>query len=142
MNSLQKTIYKTIISENKLITVLRVTLGFIFLWFGLLKAAGYNPVFELVHGTYPILASDIGNIALGVFEVGLGLLLLSDKFRLITHTLILLHLLGTLITFITTPHLMFDPHFPILSLSGEFVFKNIALAAAGLVVLAHEKRRR
>jgi uncharacterized membrane protein YkgB len=49
-----------------------------------------------------------------------------------------LHLLGTLSVFFLAPEIMFQPYFPLLTFDGEFVFKNLVLAFAALVVLAHE----
>jgi uncharacterized membrane protein YkgB len=51
------------------------------------------------------------------------------------------HLAGTFMTFYAVPEIMFDPRFPILTLEGEFVVKNIVLAAAGMVVMIHEHRK-
>jgi putative oxidoreductase len=128
--------------KELLIVALRISLGLIFLWFGLLKAFGYNPVFDLVNGVHPLLATPVGNTVLGVIEALIGLLLLTNIYPFATHLVLIVHLIGTFLTFVTAPELMFDPHFPILSLNGEFVFKNIALATAGLVVLAHASNKR
>lgn len=128
-------------TEDKLIIGLRISLGLIFFWFGALKVAGYNPVFEIVNSSFPFLASGIGNIALGLVEAVIGLGLVSRLFPKIIHTALFFHLLGTFSVFISAPSLMFDPYFPVLTLSGEFVFKNITLAMAGLVVLGYHHRR-
>ncbi len=126
------------LNPNTLIKYLRLSLGLIFFWFGALKVAGYNPVYEIVNASFPMLATSTGNIVLGVLETLIGLGLLTNIFKKITHTVLILHLLGTFSVFFTAPELMFNPHFPILTLSGEFVFKNITLVIAGLVVLAHK----
>lgn len=129
--------------EDLLINVLRITIAVIFIWFGGLKILGYNPVFDLVYNSMtPFLATGYGLIGLGVFEVIIGALLLSNRLLLPTHVLLLLHLLGTFSTFIFGWHVVFDPQFPILSLSGEFVIKNMTLVVAGLVVLVYESRKR
>lgn len=128
--------------ENFLITVLRWTLGLIFVWFGALKIFGYNPVYDLVYNSImPLFAGGSGLIFLGVLEVLIGLLLLSNRTIIITHSVLFLHLLGTFSTFLFGWHVVFDPYFPILTLDGEFVVKNMALAASGLVVMAREARR-
>ena len=125
-----------------LIIALRLTLAIIFFWFGALKIFGYNPVYDLIHSSMlPMMAEGAGLIGLGAFEVVIGLMLMINRAVIVTHTVLVLHLLGTFTTFLFGWHVVFDPNFPILSLSGEFVVKNATLAVAGLVVLTHESRK-
>ena len=126
-----------IFSQKFSISALRISLGIVYFWFGALKVAGYNPVYEIVYSTYPFFVSKSGNLILGALEFAIGLGLLFNIFRHLTHLALFLHLLGTFLVFFTAPELMFDPYFPILTLSGEFVFKNAVLALAGLAVFAH-----
>ena len=128
-------------SENFLVKVLRVVIGIVFIWFGALKVLGYNPVFDLIYNSMaPFLASGVGLIVLGIVEVFIGAMLLSNRARFLTHLLLVLHLLGTFSTFIFGWHVIFDPYFPILTLAGEFVVKNFILVMSGLVVLIHKSR--
>jgi uncharacterized membrane protein YkgB len=120
---------------------LRIAIGAIFLWFGMLKLTGHNPVFDILNGIFPFLAAGIGIQLLGAFEALLGLGLLFNVFPLFVNVVLIGHLTVTFLTFFTTPELMFDPHFPVLTMEGEFVFKNIVLILGGLVVLAHEQQR-
>lgn len=125
--------------ESILVVFLRLSISLIFIWFGLLKVFGYNPVFDLIYySLVPWFASGTGLVTLGVIETSIGLLLLSGRLMVLTHILLFLHLLGTFSTFIFGLHVVFKPFFPVLSLEGEFVVKNLTLALAGLVVLAHE----
>jgi len=55
---------------------LRLSLGLIFLWFGVLKLAGDSPVTTLVSATLPWADPDMVVRVLGVVEVGLGIGLL------------------------------------------------------------------
>lgn len=125
--------------ENTLITCLRWSLAIIFVWFGLLKVFGFNPVYDLIASVTPFLAEGTGLVLLGVFETAIGVGLLVNKYRTLIHTLLVLHLAGTFLTFITGWSVVFDPNFPVLSLGGEFVVKNLTLAIAGLVVLFYNK---
>lgn len=126
--------------RNKLIIALRISLGLVFFWFGSLKLFGYNPVYEIVYASFPWFAYGIGNLILGAGEALIGIGLLVNVFRKFTHAVLILHLAGTFTVFITGPELMFSPYFPILTLSGEFVFKNVVLAMSGLVVLTHGRK--
>ena len=122
---------------KKWIFWLRISLGIIFFWFGILKVFGYNPVFEIVNASFPFLAQGIGNIMLGGLEALIGLGLLFSFFPVIVHVALVGHLIGTGSVFFLAPELLFDPAFPFLSLSGEFVLKNITLLMAGFVVFEY-----
>ena len=122
-------------SEKAVISALRLSLALIFIWFGALKIVGQNPVFDIVYGSWPLLAHGAGLITLGVFEFIIGLGLLFNWFPTITHIALFGHLIGTFSVFFLAPEIAFDPYFPFLTLAGEFVFKNITLLIAGFVVL-------
>lgn len=128
--------------EDQLLVLLRWSLALIFIWFGLLKVAGYNPVSELVSSVSPFLATGVGLVLLGSFETTVGVGLIVNRFRTLVHLLLVFHLIGTFLTFFTGLSVVFDPHFPILSLDGEFVVKNLVLATSGLLVLLHKSKRR
>ncbi len=126
--------------QDRLVASLRISLGLIFLWFGGLKVFGYNPVYEIVAASFPMFAEGAGNIFLGGIEALIGLGLLVRIFPVVVHLALLVHLTGTFFVFFSAPELMFQPRFPILTLQGEFVFKNATLAMAGLVTLAFHHR--
>jgi len=125
-------------AQHIAIVSLRVALGIVFLWFGSLKVAGYDPVFSIIKAGFPLLATHTGTIVLGSFEVLIGLGLITNILPQLTALALGLHMLGTLSVFVMAPSLMFAPHFPILTLEGEFVFKNIVFVASGLVVLCFQ----
>jgi len=130
---------KTSPHKHHLLTALRLTLAIIFIWFGLLKIFGFNPVFDLVyHSMVPWFSDGAGLITLGIIETILGIMILINKARSLTHVLLVAHLAGTFSTFLYGWHVVFDPYFPVLSLAGEFVVKNLTLAFSALVVLAYE----
>ncbi|MDQ5928045.1 MAG: putative oxidoreductase [Patescibacteria group bacterium] len=127
--------------ENAAVILLRWSLAVIFIWFGLIKVSGYNLVFDLVNSVVPSMATGTGFLFLGLIEVVIGMGLLINRWRLAVTAILVVHLAGTFVTFFTAPGLMFEPHFPILTLAGEFVIKNLTLAIAGIVVLIHEAHR-
>ena len=128
--------------ENYLVIGLRFSIALVFFWFGALKIFGFNPVAHIVEGTFPIFAGETGAIVLGASEVIIGVGLAIGVLPFITHVVLIMHLAGTMMTLIVAPSLMFQPYFPILSLEGEFVIKNVVLAMAGIVVLIHERRKK
>ena len=67
----------------------------------------------------------------------IGVAVICNIFPKITHAILILHLLGTFSVLVTAPRLMFDPYFPMLTLAGEFVIKNLVLATGGIVVILY-----
>jgi uncharacterized membrane protein YkgB len=49
--------------------------------------------------------------------------------------LAVLHLLGTFTILFFSPAVLFEPAFPVLSMTGEFVAKNVVLIAAAVALL-------
>ena len=115
--------------------LLRDTLAFVFIWFGLLKALGVSPVAQLVAHTLPWFPSNNVVFILGVLEVLIGLLLFFGVALRLTLLVLSLHLLGTFLVFVMLPGQSFrNGNLFLLTMEGEFVLKNIVLFAAALVV--------
>ena len=129
------------LTHERVIGYLRISLGLVFFWFGALKIAGYNPVHDIVMATFSPFAEGFGLQFLGVLETLIGLGLLFNIFSFFIGIVLIVHMLGTLSVFVLAPHLVFDPYFPILSLAGEFVFKNIILLFAGILILIHDQKK-
>ena len=114
---------------------LRLSLGLIFLWFGLLKLAGDSPVTTLVGATLPWGDPDTVVRVLGVVEVGLGIGLLVGKAQRLLLVVLALHLAGTFLTFVMAPSLTMQGGNPfLLTADGEFVLKNLVLISAALLL--------
>ena len=125
------------------VPLLRVALGVVFLWFGVLKVTGTSPVRDLVADTVPFLPASWFVPAVGVFEVLAGMaLIVAVQVRAVA-ALTALHLLGTFLVLVVQPVVAFRHGNPLLlSTTGEFVLKNLVLLAAALVVARHHRRRR
>lgn len=120
------------------VTVLRVALGLVFLWFGGLKLVGKSPVEDLVALTIPWLPAGSTVLLLGVWEVILGVLFLLGRWMRWTLVLFLLQMAGTFLVLIVEPRLAFQSENPLLLTTlGEFVVKNLVLVAAGLSIAGH-----
>ena len=125
--------------RRRSVTALRVTLGLIFLWFGALKLVDSSPVVEILKHTYWFLPLKPFAVALGAWEVLVGVGLLVKRALRCTLVLVCLHLAGTFAALLLGPHLFFHDGNPLwLTVEGEFVMKNLVLVAAGLVVAGHE----
>ena len=121
--------------------MLRLVLGSLFIWFGLLKVVGKSPVGDLVARTLPWVPGHVVVPALGWVEVFLGVALMTGIGLRIALLAMCLHLGGTFLTFMMVPRLMFQADNPLLlTTDGEFVVKNLVLITAGLVLLTHARR--
>lgn len=124
------------------ITVLRIALAVVFLWFGALKVFGQSPVEDVVRETAFLLPEGVVIAVLGVWEIVIGVGLLIRVALRITLALFLVQMSGTFLTLVVLPDLSFQNGNPLLlSVLGEFVVKNIVLVAAGLVVASTIRRQ-
>jgi uncharacterized membrane protein YkgB len=115
--------------------LLRWSLGVIFLWFGALKfVPNASPVMAMVRDTYPLFATPILFYALAIFEVVIGVMLLTGRWVRWTAVALIPHLVGTFGVLFFAPQLAFAPRFPLLSMDGEFVIKNLVLLAVVAVI--------
>ncbi len=116
-------------------TLLRLAIAVVFVWFGGLKLAGRSPVADLVADTVPWLPADFFVRFLGVWEVAIGLGLLLPVALRLTLLLFFLQMAGTFLVLVIQPGEAFQSGNPLLlTVSGEFVIKNLVLITAGLVV--------
>lgn len=120
--------------------LLTVTIGIVYLWFGMLKFfPGLSPAEGLAQETIGMLTFDIlppswAIVLLAIWETVLGLLLISGLFKRLAIPLALIHIALTF-----TPMLFFpDQVFAIspfsLTLLGQYITKNIIIAG-GLVII-------
>src|SRR2546428_4752644 len=106
------------------------SLGIVCLWFGALKLAHLSPVLELIRRTSPLLATAPFYNVLALSELVLGAMLLAGVWKRWTAASAVMHLIGTFSVVFSSPQIAFQPGFPILTMEGEFVVKNLVLIAA------------
>ena len=122
------------------IPLLRIAVGIVFLWFGALKLVpGLSPAENLAGRTIETLSLGLVPAAvavpfLAVWEVLIGVGLITGRFLRATLLLLVVQMLGTL-----TPLLLFPTEtftiFPIApTLEGQYIIKNLVLVAAAMVV--------
>ncbi|WP_225946388.1 DoxX family membrane protein [Plantactinospora soyae] len=119
-----------------------MSLGLVFIWFGALKFTNATPVAELVANTLPFLPGDQFVPALGLFEFVLGVALIIGRWTGLVVLLMIGHLAGTFLVLVTQPEVAFLGGNPlVLTMTGEFVVKNLILIAAGLVLVTPRPNR-
>ena len=117
------------------IRALRVALGIVFVWFGALKVVGLSPVGDLVAGTVYWVDPRVFVPLLGIWEIAVGLGLLSGVAMRMVLLFFWLQMAGTFLVLVLRPELAFQRGNPLLlTTTGEFVIKNLVLIAAGLVI--------
>jgi uncharacterized membrane protein YkgB len=117
------------------IIILRIGLGIIFLWFGMLKFfPGLSPAENLVRNTVYFMDPDIFIPILALWESLIGIGLISGKFMRTTLLLLFLQMPGTALPLIILPDQVWTI-FPFgLTLEGQYIVKNLVLIGAGLVL--------
>lgn len=122
------------------ITLLRLSVGVIFLWFGFLKFfPGLSPAEDLATRTTAILTfslvpTQLALMILAAWECLVGLGLISGIFLRATLLLLWLQMAGTIAPVFFFPEEVFA-HFPYApTLEGQYIIKNLVLASAGIVV--------
>ena len=117
------------------VPALRISLGVVFIWFGVLKVLDVSPVSELVARTVYWFDPNLVVPALGIFEILVGGLLVLNRWLRLALALFAAQMVGTFLVFIVLPQVAFRDGYPLLlTVEGEFVLKNLVLLTAGMVV--------
>lgn len=122
------------------ILLLRISLGIVFFWFGILKFfPGLSPAQDLAVRTIHILTfglipDHISIILLAAWETLIGLGLLLGIFIRATLFLLWLQMLGAMTPLFLLPQDAFThiPYAP--TLEGQYIIKNLVLISAGIVI--------
>lgn len=122
------------------LTLLRLSLGLVFFWFGVLKFfPDLSPADELAARTiekltFGYVGQSMSLPILAAWEVAIGLGLLFGKFMRATLLLLYLQMLGTLTPIILFPSEVFltVPFVP--TLEGQYIIKNAVLISAAIVL--------
>ena len=122
------------------ITLLRVSLGVVFLWFGILKFfPGLSPAQSLaartIHTlTFGIVPASVSVPVLASWECAIGMGLITNLFMRATLLLLFVQMMGTITPIFLFPNEVFTvlPYAP--TLEGQYIIKNIVLVSAGLVI--------
>jgi uncharacterized membrane protein YkgB len=124
------------------ITVTRVALGVVFLWFGLLKFLPEPSVMAELAGrtinvlTFGVVPPPVAIPLLAAWECAIGVGLLTRRCMRATIALLTLQMAGTFMPLVLFPaeswtHFAYAP-----TLEGQYIIKNIVLVAAGVLLAA------
>ncbi|GAB4576403.1 MAG: DoxX family protein [Anaerolineae bacterium] len=118
------------------LSILRISLGIVFLWFGALKLVpGLSPAEDLVRQTTYFVDPDLFLPVLAIWEMAIGLgLILGGPLMRPTLLLLFLQMLGTALPLVVLPSAVWK-QFPFaLTLEGQYIIKNLVLIGAGIVL--------
>ena len=117
------------------ITLLRYSLGIIYIWFGILKPFGLSPAQELVENTVYWFSnpSDFVPI-LGWWEVIIGVTMCIKPLIRFSIFLLFIQMPGTFLPLVLLPEVCFT-NFPFgLTTEGQYIIKNLIIISAAIVV--------
>ncbi len=122
------------------VSLLRIALGVVFFWFGVLKLfPGLSPAQDLAGRTiailtFGVLRPELSVPILAVWECMIGLGLISGRWMRATILLLVAQMTGTLLPLAFFPEATFTrmPYAP--TLEGQYIIKNLVLVAAALVL--------
>jgi uncharacterized membrane protein YkgB len=122
------------------IALLRVSLGVVFLWFGVLKFfPGLSPAQSLAARTinmltFGLVPASVSVSVLALWECAIGIGLITNLFMRTTLLLLFVQMMGTITPIFLFPNEVFTvvPYAP--TLEGQYIIKNIVLVSAGLVI--------
>lgn len=119
------------------VPVARTAIFTVYFWFGLLKLFGESPAAPLVQNlferTIPAIPFEAFYIGFSAFEVSIGILFLVRGAERLAIAMLGMHLLMTFLPLILLPHLTWQgPFAP--TLEGQYIIKNILIAASAIVV--------
>jgi uncharacterized membrane protein YphA (DoxX/SURF4 family) len=122
------------------ITLLRISVGIVFFWFGVLKfLPGLSPAQDLAARTietlsFGLVQPSLSLPVLAAWECLIGLGMISGRFMRATILLLLLQMAGTITPLFLFPKETFTV-FPIApTLEGQYIVKNLVLISAALVI--------
>lgn len=125
------------------VTLLRVSIGIVFFWFGIQKFfPGMSSAEDLATRTievmtFGLIEQSVGMFLLAFWEVIIGITFIFGIYMRIAIPLLLLQMIGTITPLFFFPEETFTVAPVIPNIIGQYIIKNIVLIAAGMVIGAH-----
>ncbi|MBK9271733.1 MAG: DUF417 family protein [Saprospiraceae bacterium] len=131
---------------NVILIVNRISLSLIFFWFGLLKVASVSPAEGLVKSLYATTISqwvglDAFVVFLGLVECIIGILWLIPKWTGLVLVLFTAQMITTFMPLVFLTGDTWQSGF-VLTLTGQYIIKNVVLMASALTIFLLESQKR
>ena len=136
---------RTITQSSRSLLLLRISIGIIYFWFGMLKFFhGYSPAESLAIKTISKLTWGIFNDSteirlLATWETAVGLALIFGRWIKPMLILLFVHMVCTFAPLFLFPRDTFQYAPYGLSLTGQYIIKNLVIISAALVIWYSEK---
>lgn len=117
------------------VTLLRYAFALIYFWYGFLKVLGISPADELVYRSIDWIGFPHFGVFLGMWEMIIGVGFAYKPLNRLALLMFFLKIPGTFFPLFTSPEKCFTI-FPYgLTLEGQYIFKNLIMIAAALVLV-------
>lgn len=121
------------------IVALRISLGIIFIWFGILKPLGLSPAIPLVEATVgwlPFFSPGEWVSLIGWWEVVIGVSFLFKKTLRLAIALLFMQMVGTFMPLVLLTEVTFQAghFFYAPTMEGQYIIKNLLIISAALVI--------
>ncbi|MEU5399980.1 DoxX family membrane protein [Streptomyces sp. NPDC005963] len=126
-------------------TVLRISVGLVFFWFGVMKfVPAASPAEDVATRTMSVLTFDLvppefSRPLLALFETAIGVGLISGVLLRLVLTAFFLHMTGVFAALFILPDEMWNGQMGTPTLEGQYIIKNVVLIAACLAVAADRR---
>lgn len=130
----------TIPVSRNLLTLLRISIGIIYIWFGALKFFhGYSPAEDLAINTinkltFGFISQPVNIILLAIWECVVGILLITGKWLRPALVFLFVHMVCTFTPLIFFPSVSFKYAPYGFTLIGQYIMKNIIIICAALII--------
>ncbi|WP_183565413.1 DoxX family membrane protein [Mucilaginibacter sp. SP1R1] len=127
------------------LNILRVSLGLVFIWFGVLKFFPGMSAAEAIAGktiyklSFGLVKPPVSLPLLAIWECTIGFGLVFNRWLNLTLLLLYFQMAGTFLPLFFFPHETFASSILIPTLLGQYIIKNIVLLSAGIVIGAAVK---
>lgn len=121
------------------LTLLRISIGVVFFWFGVLKFwPGLSPADQLALATidrltFGLVPETLGRVGLAALETAIGLGLVFGRALRFTLLLLLGQMLGAVTPLVLFPEITWEGFF-VPTLEGQYILKNIVLVTAAMTI--------
>jgi uncharacterized membrane protein YphA (DoxX/SURF4 family) len=130
----------TVTVSRSYIILLRICIGIIYFWFGALKFFhGYSPAEDLAIQTinkltFNLVPQPVNIVLLAIWEVAIGILLISGKWVKVALIALLVHMACTFTPLYFFPAVSFQYASYSFTLVSQYIMKNIIIVSAALVL--------
>ena len=128
--------------------ILRINIGIVYLWFGVLKFfPELSPAEDLAKNTLSHLTFGLGSddtipyLILAIWESLIGLLLIVNMYPRFVICIAIIHMLGTFMPLLLSSNVVFNKPFMSLTLVGQYIIKNLIIVSALIMIFPKRKRK-